>query len=198
MQYTQKFQKREKKMKEFESLKTVLNKKVLTVVFNRPNEMNTFSGQMLKDILELLDEAEKDDDIRAVIFTGSGKAFCAGADLSSGEDTFDMSDKGKSDAEVKRDTGGILTLRLFDFKKPLIAAAINGFLKSNNLKVSIPPVSLFTSASDLPLSDISNVSSPDDRSAPAQKAFPEPVKITARMSSSFSASSRSSRMSFNI
>ena len=112
-------------MKEFESLKTVLNKKVLTVVFNRPNEMNTFSGQMLKDILELLDEAEKDDDIRAVIFTGSGKAFCAGADLSSGEDTFDMSDKGKSDAEVKRDTGGILTLRLFDFKKPLIAA-ING------------------------------------------------------------------------
>ena len=96
MQYTQKFQKREKKMKEFESLKTVLNKKVLTVVFNRPNEMNTFSGQMLKDILELLDEAEKDDDIRAVIFTGSGKAFCAGADLSSGEDTFDMSDKGKS------------------------------------------------------------------------------------------------------
>ena len=125
MQYTQKFQKREKKMKEFESLKTVLNKKVLTVVFNRPNEMNTFSGQMLKDILELLDEAEKDDDIRAVIFTGSGKAFCAGADLSSGEDTFDMSDKGKSDAEVKRDTGGILTLRLFDFKKPLIAA-ING------------------------------------------------------------------------
>ena len=42
MQYTQKFQKREKKMKEFESLKTVLNKKVLTVVFNRPNEMNTF------------------------------------------------------------------------------------------------------------------------------------------------------------
>ena len=137
MQYTQKFQKREKKMKEFESLKTVLNKKVLTVVFNRPNEMNTFSGQMLKDILELLDEAEKDDDIRAVIFTGSGKAFCAGADLSSGEDTFDMSDKGKSDAEVKRDTGGILTLRLFDFKKPLIAA-INGAAVGVGVTMTLP------------------------------------------------------------
>ena len=83
MQYTQKYQKREKKMKDFESLKTSTKNKVLTVVFNRPEKMNTFSGQMLKDILELLDEAEKDDDIRAVIFTGSGKAFCAGADLSS-------------------------------------------------------------------------------------------------------------------
>ena len=68
----------------------------MTVVFNRPEKMNTFSGQMLKDILELLDEAEKDDEIRAVIFTGSGKAFCAGADLSSGEDTFDMSNKGEA------------------------------------------------------------------------------------------------------
>jgi len=108
-------------MKDFESLKTSLKNKILTVSFDRPDKMNTFSGQMLKDILEVLDEAEKNDEIRAVIFTGSGKAFCAGADLSSGEDTFDMSDKGKSQVEVKRDTGGILTLRLFDFKKPLIA-----------------------------------------------------------------------------
>ena len=67
MQYTQKYQKREKKMKDFESLKTSTKNKVLTVVFNRPEKMNTFSGQMLKDILELLDEAEKDDDIRACL-----------------------------------------------------------------------------------------------------------------------------------
>ena len=137
MQYTQKYQKREKKMKDFESLKTSLKNKVLTVVFNRPEKMNTFSGQMLKDILELLDEAEKDDDIRAVIFTGSGKAFCAGADLSSGEDTFDMSDKGKAKTEVKRDTGGILTLRLFDFKKPLIAA-INGAAAVSYTHLTLP------------------------------------------------------------
>ena len=101
MQYTQKYQKREKKMKDFESLKTSTKNKVLTVVFNKPEKMNTFSGQMLKDILELLDETEKDDDIRAVIFTGSGKAFCAGADLSSGEDTFDMSDKGRLRLKLK-------------------------------------------------------------------------------------------------
>ena len=137
MQYTQKYQKREKKMKDFESLKTSIKSKVLTVVFNRPEKMNTFSGQMLKDILELLDEAEKDDEIRAVIFTGSGKAYCAGADLSSGEDTFDMSEKGKSKAEVKRDTGGILTLRLFDFKKPLIAA-INGAAVGVGVTMTLP------------------------------------------------------------
>jgi len=101
MQYTQKYQKREKKMKDFKSLNTSIKNKVLTVVFNRPEKMNTFSGQMLKDILELLDEAEKDDEIRAVIFTGSGKAFCAGADLSSGEDTFDMSDKGRLRMKLK-------------------------------------------------------------------------------------------------
>ena len=137
MQYTQNYQKREKKMKDFESLKTSIKSKVLTVVFNRPEKMNTFSGQMLKDILELLDEAEKDDEIRAVIFTGSGKAFCAGADLSSGEDTFDMSEKGKSKTEVKRDTGGILTLRLFDFKKPLIAA-INGAAVGVGVTMTLP------------------------------------------------------------
>ena len=78
-----------------------------------------------------------DDDIRALIFTGSGKAFCAGADLSSGEDTFDMSDKGKAKTEVKRDTGGILTLRLFDFKKPLIAA-INGAAVGVGVTMTLP------------------------------------------------------------
>ena len=134
--YTKKTKKR-KKMKDFESLKTSLKDKVLTIIFNRPDKMNTFSGQMLKDILELLDEAEKDDEIRALIFTGSGKAFCAGADLSSGEDTFDMSDKEKFKDEVKRDTGGILTLRLFDFKKPLIAA-INGAAVGVGVTMTLP------------------------------------------------------------
>jgi len=124
-------------MKDFESLKTSIANKILTVSFNRPDKMNTFSGQMLRDILDVLDEAEKDDDIRAVIFTGSGKAFCAGADLSSGEDTFDMSGKDESNEKVKRDTGGVLTLRLFDFKKPLIAA-INGAAVGVGVTMTLP------------------------------------------------------------
>ena len=98
--------------------------------------MNTFSGELLKEIFDALDIAETDDAIRAVIFTGSGKAFCAGADLSSGEDTFDMTDK-KNSSDVKRDTGGILTLRLFNFKKPLIAA-INGAAVGVGVTMTLP------------------------------------------------------------
>lgn len=124
-------------MKNYETLDTSRDKKVLTIQFTRPEKMNTFSGQMLRDILEVLDDAEKDDEVRAVIFTGSGKAFCAGADLSSGEDTFDMSDRQKKDQNVQRDTGGVLTLRLFDFKKPLIAA-INGAAVGVGVTMTLP------------------------------------------------------------
>lgn len=124
-------------MKNYETLDTTRDKKVLTIQFTRPEKMNTFSGQMLRDILEVLDDAEKDDEVRAVIFTGSGKAFCAGADLSSGEDTFDMSDRQKKDQNVQRDTGGVLTLRLFDFKKPLIAA-INGAAVGVGVTMTLP------------------------------------------------------------
>ena len=124
-------------MKNYETLDTTRDKKVLTIQFTRPEKMNTFSGQMLKDIMEVLDDAEKDDEVRAVIFTGSGKAFCAGADLSSGEDTFDMSDRQKKDQNVQRDTGGVLTLRLFDFKKPLIAA-INGAAVGVGVTMTLP------------------------------------------------------------
>ena len=124
-------------MKNYETLDTSRDKKVLTIQFTRPEKMNTFSGQMLKDIMEVLDDAEKDDEVRAVIFTGSGKAFCAGADLSSGEDTFDMSDRQKKDQNVQRDTGGVLTLRLFDFKKPLIAA-INGAAVGVGVTMTLP------------------------------------------------------------
>lgn len=124
-------------MKNYETLDATKDKKVLTIQFTRPEKMNTFSGQMLRDILEVLDDAEKDDEVRAVIFTGSGKAFCAGADLSSGEDTFDMSDRQKKDQNVQRDTGGVLTLRLFDFKKPLIAA-INGAAVGVGVTMTLP------------------------------------------------------------
>ena len=124
-------------MKNYETLDTTRDKKVLTIQFTRPEKMNTFSGQMLKDIMEVLDDAEKDDEVRAVIFTGSGKAFCAGADLSSGEDTFDVSDRQKKDQNVQRDTGGVLTLRLFDFKKPLIAA-INGAAVGVGVTMTLP------------------------------------------------------------
>ena len=65
-----------------ETLKTEKIDKSLLITFTRPDEMNTFSGKMMVEIMETLDEAESDDSVRSVIFTGSGRAYCAGADLS--------------------------------------------------------------------------------------------------------------------
>ena len=79
----------------------------------------------MREIIDALDCAEQNNQIRSIIFTGDGDKFCAGADLSSGEDSFDWTEKKKSEKKVVRDAGGVLTLRLFKSKKPLIAA-ING------------------------------------------------------------------------
>ena len=80
---------------------------------------------MQQELVAALDEAEKNDEIKAIIFTGDGKAYCAGADLSSGGDTFDNRTGREKTNNVVRDSGGLLTLRFFKSKKPLIAA-ING------------------------------------------------------------------------
>ena len=117
--YTKKTKKR-KKMKDFESLKTSLKVGVLTVIFNRPDKMNTFSGQMLKDILELLDEAEKDDEIRAVIFTGSGKAFCAGQDLGEAADP-----NGPNISKIIQEHYNPIIRKIRNLDKPVVAA-VNG------------------------------------------------------------------------
>ena len=103
-----------------ETLKTEKIDSSLLITFTRPDEMNTFSGKMMVEIMDTLDEAESDDSVRSVIFTGSGRAYCAGADLSQGEKTFDWSKRDKKVNGVARDTGGMLTLKLYDFKKPII------------------------------------------------------------------------------
>jgi enoyl-CoA hydratase/carnithine racemase len=80
---------------------------------------------MQQELVAALDEAENMDEIKSIIFTGDGKAYCAGADLSSGGDTFDNRKGREKTNNVVRDSGGLLTLRLFKSKKPLIAA-VNG------------------------------------------------------------------------
>jgi enoyl-CoA hydratase/carnithine racemase len=87
--------------------------------------MNAFTLTMQQELVAALDEAEENDQIKAIIFTGDGRAYCAGADLSSGGDTFDNRTGREKTNDVVRDSGGLLTLRLFKSKKPLIAA-ING------------------------------------------------------------------------
>jgi len=107
---------------DYEGIKYEVEDHVLTLTLNRPEKLNALNGPMHDEMLDALDRAEADDDIRVVIFTGAGRAFCAGADLSGGAGTFDHVARGVTNI---RDRTGYITLRLFDFLKPVIAA-ING------------------------------------------------------------------------
>jgi enoyl-CoA hydratase/carnithine racemase len=110
--------------------------KVLTITLNRPDKLNAFTGTMQAELIDAFDRADKDDGVRAIIVTGAGRGFCAGADLSSGGATFDRAARGraaptKADGTVDygndavRDGGGRVTLRIFECLKPVIAA-VNG------------------------------------------------------------------------
>jgi enoyl-CoA hydratase/carnithine racemase len=107
---------------------------IATIALNRPDKLNAGTACMVGELLEAIDAVDADDDVRAVILTGNGRAFCAGADLSGGAATFDYDQNpeggalgGKRVAEVAapRDAAGLITLRLFECTKPLISA-ING------------------------------------------------------------------------
>jgi enoyl-CoA hydratase/carnithine racemase len=107
----------------YETLLTEVRDRVMTVTLNRPDRLNAFTTQMMFDWLDVLDAIDADDDVRAVIVTGAGRGFCAGADLGGGGKTFDASREDKIDEH--RDGGGRVTLRIFECKKPIIAA-VNG------------------------------------------------------------------------
>ena len=107
----------------YETLLTEISDSVLTVTMNRPERLNAFTTTMMNEWLALCDAIDGDDDVRAVIVTGAGRGFCAGADLGGGADTFDAG--GSQASGVPRDGGGRVTLRLYDLTKPIIAA-ING------------------------------------------------------------------------
>jgi len=111
---------------------------IATITLHRPDALNAFTNQMVRDLKVAFDEVDGNDDIRALVMTGSGRAFCAGADLSSGGETFekggsDITDKGG----VVRDGGGLVSLRLFELKKPVIAA-INGAAVGVGATMTLP------------------------------------------------------------
>ena len=97
---------------------------VAEVTLNRPDRLNAWTKTMMEELIAAADMADADDAVRAVIVTGAGRAFCAGADLD--PDTFaERQEAARSTEGVPRDTAGRLTLKLIDIKKPIIAA-ING------------------------------------------------------------------------
>ena len=107
---------------------------IATIALNRPHKLNAGTARMVRDLLGAIDEVDADDDVRAVILTGRGRAFCAGADLSAGAETFDYDRHPDGEAiggervatvAAPRDGAGLVTLRLFDCTKPVISA-VNG------------------------------------------------------------------------
>lgn len=129
----------------FEQIKLEIADGVAVLTLNRPDKMNTFTGQMMKEIIAAFDITDADDAVRAVIVTGAGeRAFCAGADLSSGANTFDYEDRAKKgdsnlngEDDIRRDAGGRAALRMFDSLKPIIGA-INGVAVGIGVTMTLP------------------------------------------------------------
>ena len=115
----------------FETLLYCLEDGIATITLNRPERLNAFNTAMMMDMIAAFDHTDADDQVKAVIVTGAGRGFCAGADLAAGGATFDRDARREPARQVarvggiERDGGGRLTLRIFDSLKPVIAA-VNG------------------------------------------------------------------------
>jgi enoyl-CoA hydratase/carnithine racemase len=122
---------------EFEQILYEVEDHVLTITLNRPERLNAFTPVMGRELIEALDRADADDDVRAVVVTGAGRGFCAGADLEAGGSTFDWRERQAAGEEVPRDGGGRISLRIFDCVKPVIAA-INGPAVGVGITMTLP------------------------------------------------------------
>ena len=101
----------------FKTITIEQHENLAVLLLNRPEKLNAFTFLMMEELISAFDAIEEDDNLKAVIISGAGRAFCAGADLSSGKDTFNPSFDNfevKED-DFRRDSGGILTLRMYKF-----------------------------------------------------------------------------------
>jgi enoyl-CoA hydratase/carnithine racemase len=118
----------------YETLATTHEDGITTLTLSRPDRLNALNPKMLEELLAAFDAIDADDAVRAVIVTGAGRAFCAGADLGGGGGTFDTS---RAKSGVPRDGGGLITLRLYECKKPVIAA-VNGAAVGVGATMTLP------------------------------------------------------------
>jgi enoyl-CoA hydratase/carnithine racemase len=111
---------------------------ILTITLHRPEKLNAFTTRMMHELIDAFDRADADDAVRVVVVTGAGRAFCAGADLSTGGGAFDYTAGGKPEPiDEHRDGGGRVTLRIYESKKPVIAA-INGPAVGVGITMTLP------------------------------------------------------------
>jgi enoyl-CoA hydratase/carnithine racemase len=124
-------------MSAFEEIRYEVADNVGVITLNRPDRLNAFTPTMMAELLEAFDRSDADDEVRAVIVTGEGRGFCAGADLAGGGETFDWRKRQADGEAVPRDGGGRVTLRIFESTKPVIAA-INGPAVGVGITMTLP------------------------------------------------------------
>lgn len=123
---------------DYEQIDYKVEDKVASITLNRPERLNAFTTQMARELLDVMDVIDNDDDVRVVVVTGAGRGFCAGADLGAGGGTFDNRVRGGAqDISSHRDGGGVVTLRIYDLNKPIIAA-INGPAVGVGITMTLP------------------------------------------------------------
>src|SRR3954452_18471505 len=116
----------------YEQIRYDLRENVLTLTLYRPDRLNAFTRQMSDELIYAFDRADADDAVRAIVLTGAGRGFCAGADLGSGGATFDYPEGTKH-----RDRGGQVSMRIFESLKPVIAA-FNGPAVGIGVTMTLP------------------------------------------------------------
>ena len=128
---------------ELHTLRYEVRDAIATITLHRPDKLNAFTALMRDELIAAFDASDADDAVRAVIVTGAGRAFCAGADLSAGGQTFDYAargDAGRDESligEVYRDGGGMVALRIYRSLKPVIGA-INGAAVGIGVTMQLP------------------------------------------------------------
>ena len=123
----------------YQTIRYEVSRSVLTITLDRPEKLNAFNTVMGPEVVDAIRRASEDDDVRAIIVTGAGRAFCAGADLSKGGDSFAAleSDAKTTGSPDSVDSGGKVSLAIYDCKKPIIAA-INGAAVGIGVTMTLP------------------------------------------------------------
>lgn len=109
---------------------------IALLTLNRPEQLNSVSVAMIRELVDAIHRADADDKVRAVVVTGAGRAFCAGADLSKADDTF-VVDKYEGGFDAERDGARAVALAIYDSPKPFVAA-INGSAVGFGLSMTLP------------------------------------------------------------
>ena len=122
---------------DYQEIRYELADRVLTVTLHRPDKLNAFTRRMRDELVDAFGRADADDEVRAVIVTGAGRAFCAGADLAGGTATFNYAKRDAAGPEDHRDGGGRVALRIFESRKPVIAA-VNGPAVGIGVTMTLP------------------------------------------------------------